>query len=157
MEFCGRCGVPLPDGAHVTSFDFQTQIRERLCYPCYSVLMQARVAARIVVLARDNYISSHLTRARKLDLPATLSLEQWRGTKAHFNHMCAYCQKNPVEVLEHFVPLALGLGTIWSNCVPSCKVCNRRKNNLHPALVKLIPHEDIERVREYLMSLENWL
>jgi 5-methylcytosine-specific restriction endonuclease McrA len=143
----------MPPKERYITYDPQKKLREILCYPCYSAITDARNKKRIKALAANNYIHTHLGRARRLGLPATLTLDQWNKTKAYFNFRCAYCQHAPIECLEHFVPLELGLGTVWENVVPACSLCNRRKNNLHPAIVTKIPKADIERVREYLLTL----
>jgi hypothetical protein len=43
--------------------------------------------------------------ARKYGLSATLTLEEWLATLAHFHWKCAYCQSAPYTVLEHFEPM----------------------------------------------------
>ncbi len=70
-------------------------------------------------------------RACDLELPATLSLEEWLSTLNHFEWRCAYC-KGPYRLLEHFIPLVHGGGTSASNCVPSCSGCNGIKGTYHP-------------------------
>lgn len=96
----------------------------------------------------------HRGRARDLGLPATLTLAEWIINRHHFNDLCAYCQQRPGNVVEHFIPLTLGGGTVASNVVPCCGSCNRKKRNTHPDKIKTIPRVDIERVREYLNSLK---
>lgn len=65
--------------------------------------------------------------------PARLTLSQWLVTLDVFNWNCAYCG-GPYDVLEHFYPIGYGRGTTVINCVPACKLCNRRKANHHPFL-----------------------
>ncbi len=148
---CGRCTkLILRNENYVASVE--NRQRKLLCQNCYDAKMRDVARATQEKLAANNYLIVHLSRASKFGLSATLTLEQWNETKEHFYQRCAYCLSSPLECLEHFVPLTLGGGTTQWNCVPACKTCNLKKRNYHPALVKLIPEEDIERVREYLMN-----
>jgi 5-methylcytosine-specific restriction endonuclease McrA len=98
----------------------------------------------------------HLARASELELPATLTLEQWLGTLEHFQWKCAFCQ-GPYILLEHFIPLALGMeGTVQSNCVPACRSCNSKKGSDHPATIatKYEMADAIQKVQAYLLEAE---
>jgi excisionase family DNA binding protein len=75
----------------------------------------------------ESRIASNLSRARKLQLPATLTLQEWQAVINHFQGLCAYCKQKPFESLDHLVPVELGGGTTADNCVPACRVCNSRK------------------------------
>jgi 5-methylcytosine-specific restriction endonuclease McrA len=96
-------------------------------------------------------------RAKKLNLPAMLTLDEWLVSLEHWGWYCAYCQNTKAYVLEHFIPLSYGpiegAGTTIGNCVPSCHHCNRLKSNLHPDEVTAIPKETIDYVREQLRLL----
>jgi hypothetical protein len=101
-------------------------------------------------------VNRNLRRALKAGTAATLTLEQWVETIAHFRGLCAYCQKKPFAVLEHFIPVELG-GTVIGNVVPACQACNVFKDCLPPTLEAWV------RVREYLIGqgadlvlLEQW-
>lgn len=113
-----------------------------ICAPCRSKnhLLQEHVV--ISAKARTGGI-----------LTPDLTTEQWMETLKHFHFMCAYCQKNPYECLEHFVPMTIGGSTTISNVVPSCLSCNVRKSGIHPSKVTRLPTEYIERVRNYLLQL----
>lgn len=101
----------------------------------------------------DN-LATHRSRAKKLGLPCCLRLAEWIVNRKHFNDLCAYCQQSPYEVLDHFIPITLGGGTVANNVVPACNACNGRKLCTHPDRITKIPRVDIERVREYLSSLK---
>jgi 5-methylcytosine-specific restriction endonuclease McrA len=73
-------------------------------------------------------VISHNHRARRLGLPATLTVMQWRDILVAHNYKCVYCGK-AYEVLDHFVPLARGGGTHEGNVVPSCHNCNAKKGS----------------------------
>ena len=55
-----------------------------------------------------------------------LSPEEWLSTLSYFNFRCAYCL-SPYAVIEHFIPLGMGVGTVARNCVPACRSCNNLK------------------------------
>lgn len=80
-------------------------------------------------------VSRHNSRARSLDLPATLTCDEWERTVAFFSGLCAYCAASPVEHLDHFVPLVFGGGTTAGNCLPACERCNLSKSGKHPDAV----------------------
>lgn len=100
-------------------------------------------------------VNSHLLRARRAGLPATLTIEQWFYTLEFFGGFCAYCQRKPGIILEHFIPLSLGGGTTSDNCIPSCYSCNARKRDRHPDTGELLSKEALERVRSYLVSVDS--
>lgn len=84
-----------------------------------------------------------------------LTVKEWATTIRAFNYMCAYCQKMPYVLMEHFIPAIAGGGTSVNNCVPACHECNTRKRNKNPNSPDFrcsIPTVDIERVRQYLAS-----
>ncbi len=92
-----------------------------------------------------------LSRARKLGAPADLTWAEWSQTLNDFEGMCAYCQKRPYQVLEHFIPLGQpDSGTTVVNCVPACYWCNRLKGARSPETSRLPSHQ-IVRVRTYLV------
>ena len=91
-----------------------------------------------------NILNQHLKHAKELKLPATLTLEQWVDIVNTFDSKCAYCQKNPYGVVEHFVPLSFGGGTTAYNCIPACQSCNVLKSGVHPS----------QRVKKYLEAIE---
>jgi 5-methylcytosine-specific restriction endonuclease McrA len=108
-----------------------------LCYYCFS---------------EERKIAIHCTTSKRYGLPGDLTLELWMQVVKRFEWRCAYCLKGHYEVLEHFIPTALGGGTTLNNCIPACYSCNARKQRKHPDVVTRIPKEAIERVRVYLSS-----
>ncbi len=141
MRKCNRCGIQLAwnDGQISDIVQRPKTITELLCYPCY------HEKRRLIDL-----VKFHNYRAKKLGLVNTLTVAQWLSVQTDFNGKCAYCQKEKGDILEHFVPLSYGGGTVRGNIVPACDTCNRKKIGQHPAFTKNIPQEDIERVRQYL-------
>lgn len=100
-------------------------------------------------------VHHHIHMSRKYGLSATLTLEEWLNTLKHFHWKCAYCQRAPYTVLEHFEPVIAGGGTNRYNCVPACDECNLSKYDLHPDHIpaEYEMDEGIARVRTYLASL----
>lgn len=100
-------------------------------------------------------VRSQCIRAKKANLPATLTLVQWLHTLDYFGECCAYCQEKPGVVIEHFIPLSFGGGTTVGNCVPSCYACNSKKGDNHPDMVTTIPREVINSVQTKLLTIKN--
>ena len=68
-------------------------------------------------------------RAKKKQLPNTLTLEQWEQCKQYFKNSCAYCGEEKPLAREHFIPLSKGGEYTHNNIIPVCRNCNSRKNN----------------------------
>lgn len=67
-------------------------------------------------------------RASEKESEASLTVEQWRDCKEHFNNSCAYCGKEPDIIhREHFVPHIQGGEFTINNIVPACISCNSSK------------------------------
>jgi 5-methylcytosine-specific restriction endonuclease McrA len=142
MRRCTRCGIKLRWNEGQDSYFGrpQTDPHDLLCFPCYTW------AYHIYGLVRF-----HCQRAKKCGLPATLTVEEWLATEQDFQGKCAYCRVEAGTVLEHYMPISCGGGTVKSNCVPACDRCNKLKWHKHPNQVTLIPQEDMKRVSEYLI------
>lgn len=108
-----------------------------------------------IAKAYNIQVSSHLERARKANVPATLTLRQWARTVAYFKGKCAYCRSRPFQVLEHFIPISLGGGTTEDNCIPACQKCNSKKAAIHPSrLGDVFPRPIINKIEDYLRGEE---
>jgi hypothetical protein len=68
-------------------------------------------------------------KAKKRQLPNSLTVEQWQNIKIKFNNRCAYCGRELPLAQEHFVPLSEGGEYTINNIIPSCKHCNSSKND----------------------------
>ena len=77
------------------------------------------------MLSEQRRLLAHLSRSRQASNEATLTLAEWKETIQHFSGLCAYCQQQPYETLEHVIRHADGGGTVAWNCVPACAKCNR--------------------------------
>jgi len=82
----------------------------------------------------EKRVRDQRARAERLQLPATLTTDEWMQTLHRHGWACAYCN-GPFEVMEHLVPLAEGGGTTAQNCVPACQTCNAFKADQHPESV----------------------
>lgn len=79
---------------------------------------------------KDRYcIKAARYRARKRNLPHTLTSDQWEMVKLHFEHKCAYCGEKRPLAQEHVVPVTLGGEYSHNNIVPSCISCNSSKRD----------------------------
>lgn len=75
-------------------------------------------------------ISKQKRRAKLKNLPATLTIEQWKQTKENFNNQCAYCGKQLKNLTQdHFIPLSKDGPYTADNIIPACRSCNTSKNN----------------------------
>jgi hypothetical protein len=66
-------------------------------------------------------------RARKHELPSTLTAAQWGMIQRHFKNTCAYCGEEKTLTQEHFVPLSKGGEYTHNNILPACQCCNKSK------------------------------
>jgi len=125
-----------------TCFDHFNNEHTYTCQFCNTVYLsqkfsQSCPACRIKNEEKESLVlQRHLREAKKAGGSATLNLNEWLATLKHFGGYCAYCQKQPYQVLEHFIPIQPGKenggGTTVDNCVPACENCNRKKKNLLP-------------------------
>jgi 5-methylcytosine-specific restriction endonuclease McrA len=88
-------------------------------------------------------------RARKVGAPVNdLTVAQWRGIKAAYQHQCAYCGKAAERLeMEHITPMAAGGSHTATNIVPACRPCNRHKGiggplvPVQPLLLTIAPRK----------------
>jgi hypothetical protein len=72
---------------------------------------------------------NHRRRARKQEVAATLTTQQWTGCLGYFNSACCYCGNTKNLEQDHFIPLSTGGGYTIDNIVVACRSCNSSKNN----------------------------
>lgn len=106
------------------------------------------------VARESRRVRSQLTRARLAGVEASLTVSEWLGAIKHFGGMCAYCGKEPFDVLEHYIPISHGGGTTANNCVPACYSCNSTKNNRHPDTIQYPLDFRLYRASKYLEGLQ---
>lgn len=102
------------------------------------------------VTRENRRVQSQLTRARLAGVEASLTVLEWLNAIKHFGGMCAYCGKEPFDVLEHYIPISHGGGTTADNCVPACYSCNSTKNNRHPDQIRFPRDFSTFRAENYL-------
>lgn len=73
-------------------------------------------------------------KARVAQVENTLTVEQWKKVLRHFDHHCAYCDKDIHDsyTIDHVTPISKGGGNVISNVVPCCSECNSKKKNGPP-------------------------
>lgn len=77
-------------------------------------------------------LSRNTRKAKLLELPYTLTNEEWNETKVLFNDKCALGGKGKIN-LEHFIPISIGHGgTTKANCYPMEERLNFSKGNKNP-------------------------
>jgi hypothetical protein len=96
---------------------------------------------------------AQLQRARKLNLPATLTPREWLDTLEYFDWRCAYCGRADFAAMDHYIPVVKGGGTTRNNCVPACVSCNSVKGGKHPHGGQLKPAA-YARAARYLGQFE---
>jgi len=76
-------------------------------------------------------IDSQNRRARKANLPDTLTGEQWADCVEYFEGKCVACGSDANLTIDHWIPLKNKdcPGTIASNIVPLCFSCNSSKSD----------------------------
>jgi len=87
-------------------------------------------------------VYSQRRRARKANLPNTLTTAEWQYATDYFHGCCAVCGRQPKDLFktrrvsaDHWIPLTKGGGTTADNIVPLCSGedgCNNRKGNKDP-------------------------
>lgn len=107
---------------------------------------------RIDVKREKRIVSSQVHRAKRLGQAASLTFHEWTQTLAFFKMRCAFCQRNPYEVLEHFIPVIHGGSTSVFNCIPACEICNALKSDRLPH--EIVSNMGEERIRFIELYLE---
>ncbi|NFI95603.1 HNH endonuclease [Clostridium botulinum] len=92
-----------------------------------------KVAAYSRKWAKNNLVKIRIKNQRRLakkkQIYANFTEEQWRKIKNAFNNKCAYCGQELPLSQEHFVPLSKGGEYTLNNIIPSCRHCNSSKCN----------------------------
>lgn len=72
-------------------------------------------------------------RARKRDLPNTLTGKDVEAIFIEYKHACAICGSNENVQLDHWIPLKVNaIGTIYENSIPLCESHNKSKRDVNP-------------------------
>jgi HNH endonuclease len=119
-----------------------------LCENCYSDRL----------IREYKTVERQISRAMKMGVAATLTLDEWVSILEEHKWTCIYCRTRPYEALDHFVPISRGGGTTADNCVPACNKCNQAKSDRDPELIKTISSlspQEIIRVEKILAQRKN--
>jgi hypothetical protein len=120
-----------------------------------------RIATRLIEL-------SLAERTELLPAPILLNLpdkNDWQKCLGYWGHRCAVCGCNPDEYnplqQDHWVPRCMEIcpGTIVTNIVPLCKLCNSSKSGGDPyswLVSKLGKREADRKMREVLDYFDWW-
>jgi 5-methylcytosine-specific restriction endonuclease McrA len=130
--------------------------KRRLCHRCHQSFLArvgqhsglcdgCRLDPRMVELER---LAGQISRAQGYGVPATLTLDIWLAIIQEFQGLCAYCQEQPFEVLDHFYSISRGAGTTPGNCVPACIRCKVIKDSKGKSRLAMVAQ--IERIDAYL-------
>jgi len=108
--------------------------------------------------------------ARKRELPATLTAQEWQYAIDYFHGCCAVCGRplkdlfaTHTAAMDHWIPLTKGGGTTADNIVPLCHGkdgCNNHKGNALPEawLVRRFGKREakkiLARINAYFASIE---
>ncbi len=169
---CSRCCIffALPAMSNAQAWPLCTECENHICGICQQSVLDDRWHGRYYKVictscltkwhleyewsrSETAKISTHEGRSKAHGCEGVLYFREWLTTLTYFNWLCAYCQQQPYEQLDHFIPVSKGGGTIAANCVPACKICNKLKGQRHPDKVQSISRIDLERVRLYLSNI----
>jgi len=111
--------------------------RNRKSYSIYYKVHKDEILKRLAAYRKANperFIVSdargrHKRRSREEQLPATLTVQEWRTTLKAFNNRCAYCGGEGPFHKDHVIPVSKGGGLEAGNIVPACPACNLSKHS----------------------------
>jgi 5-methylcytosine-specific restriction endonuclease McrA len=150
----------IPGHSKLYCVDCFPKVKKRYTFTCHScdveflarqqrtLCDQCRIYNR---KAQRKVIKRHKDKSTQAGLPATLEVYEWIFTLKYFDGKCAYCQEQPYQELDHFVPPEAGGGTTAKNCVPACYACNHDKSNFDPTYLPV--HTGTNYIDEISVSI----
>jgi len=72
-------------------------------------------------------IRNQKRRAKKKQLPSSLTKKQWLEIKERFDNKCCYCGEEKTLTQDHFIPFVNGGEYTLNNILPACAWCNYSK------------------------------
>ena len=112
-----------------------------VCFDC-AVEMFSYAKVSYANLAKESArVKFQITRAKKYNLPATLSLDEWLSILDRCKWSCSICGNPSNIAMDHAKSIANGGGTTSDNVIPMCRSCNSHKSK------KSISVEAIEMFR----------
>ena len=132
------CPVDFLGSRMVSEKDIQMSIKEtRIVKKSGKMILSDGGAWAIVkgnpFSARGIRIIRQRREAKKVNLPSTLTQQEWELTLQLFHNKCVYCGK-PWEHQDHFIPISKGGGYEFGNIVPACAFCNIGKRDKLPEI-----------------------
>lgn len=107
----------------------QRKIYSRAYYQTHKEKIQASYLDYIKRRRDVAYAVKARYKARKAQLPATLTPQDWEYIKDGFAHRCVYCNRQMQRLTQdHIIPVSRGGGYTPDNIVPACASCNSRKH-----------------------------
>lgn len=115
---------------------------------------------------RDKYLTAKTARearrrARKENLPNTLTADEWRYCLGYFNYQCLTCGTRLKVVCDHWIPLSDKNcpGTILSNSIPLCQTCNSSKGGKNPDewLHEKFDPNDSQMFKDVIRRYGDWI
>lgn len=97
-------------------------------------------------------VRQYVSKAKRHNLPSTLTILEWLHILDHFQWKCAY-GNHRFELLEHIVSMTNGGGTTALNCVPACRGCNTHKDHFARPSYDALPQERIDHVQNELLHI----
>jgi 5-methylcytosine-specific restriction endonuclease McrA len=74
-------------------------------------------------------VNTQNRRCRALGVPGTLTVNDWKATCEHHNHLCANCGQEKPLAIDHIIAISKGGMNTAENIQPLCRSCNSRKSN----------------------------
>ena len=90
-----------------------------------------------------------------MNLPSTLTKEQWVSAIKFFENKCAYCGNIRKLTQDHYLPVSQNGGYTYNNVIPCCLSCNSSKNNkLFADWYPTFKHYSKEREQKVIQYIE---
>lgn len=103
----------------------------------------------------ERKISWQARRAKIMNLPSTLTKEQWVSAIKFFENKCAYCGNIRKLTQDHYLPVSQNGGYTCDNVIPCCLSCNSSKNNkLFADWYPTFKHYSKEREQKVIQYIE---
>ena len=94
-------------------------------------LARERIRRQDPIRKRSRQEAGERRRARKAQVPHTLTRAEWGEILAQHGNRCSYCgvgfSESLQPTMDHVVPICRGGGHTKENLVPACRPCNTRK------------------------------
>jgi len=93
------------------------------------VLKEKSRVAQKLMSSEQRFVRNHRYRANKMGSIGSVTENEVRLLVNYYERTCAYCLNREATQIDHIVPLSRGGANGIENLVPSCGLCNTRKNS----------------------------